>query len=169
MIDNSHGGLSSMLVRTAVEMHTDYGNCMWNTITSPSESDKIIDGCVSTICRITMENEAIRHLRQNPRPDWDVTPEICKIYPSKVAFTTWNVSSNKTNSSVATLTYPDGTIKVLRHSITGMGGTNIDIIDVIDGDIVVDILINDYTTYQYIINKNTVPRLTDVYQPRILP
>ena len=169
MIDNSHGGLSSMLVRGAVEMHTDYGNCTWNTITSPSESDKIVDGCVSTICRITVENDAIRSVRHTPRPDWEVTPEVCEIYPSKVAFTTWNVSSDGTNTSVATLTYPDGTIKVLRHSITGMGGTNIDIIDVIDGDIVVDILINDHTTYQYIINKNTISRLTDVYQPRILP
>ena len=169
MIDNSHGGLSSMLVREAVEMHTDYGNCTWNTITSPSESDKIVDGCVSTICRITMENDAIRSVRHTPRPDWGITPETCEIYPSKVAFTTWNVSSSQTNSSVATLTYPDGTVQELRHTVSEMGNANVDIIDVIGGDIMVNIQINDHTTYQYIINKNTVSRLTDVYQPRILP
>ena len=156
-----------MIVRGGVEIHTDYGNCAWNTVTSPCESDKIVDGCVASICRITIENDAIRAIRHTPRPDWGYCPEECETNMSKVAFVTWNSSSSSNNHSVATLTYPDGTIKILEQSVSGIGDNRVDIIDVIDGDIDVEISINNRPPMHYVINKNTVDKFIDVYQPRI--
>lgn len=165
MIKHSNGGFSNVLVRTAEQMHTDYGNCTWNTITSPSESDKIIDGCVSTIARVTIPNDEVRSMRKIPRPDWTYDPESCPNDTSKVAFVTWNCSSDGTNYSEARLTYPDGRVYTIRHAVDRISTNMYNIIDVIDGDILVEIFLNNKLINKLIINKDNVSNLLDVYQP----
>ncbi len=165
MVNLSDGGFSNLIVRSAEEMHSDYGRCTWNTLTSPSESDKIIDGCVSTISRITIPTDGVRAERLKPRPDWRSVPEACPNVYSKVAFVTWNSSTSTTNNSIAKLTYPDGTTKILEHTVYGMGGNNVTLIDTIDGDIQIEITLNGHNTMNFIINKDTINGLSDVYQP----
>jgi FkbM family methyltransferase len=167
MVKISDGGFSNLIVRGSEEMHLDYGNCSWNTVTSPCESDKIVDGCVSSICRITIEDEEIRSTRHMPRPDWTHSPESCETNMSKVAFITWNLGSSSTNSAVAKFTYPNGAVKILEQTVSGIGANRVDIIDVIDGGINVEISVNNRPATHHVINKNTVDKLTDVYQPRI--
>jgi len=165
MVQTSEDGFTNVIVKSSDELHSNYGKSMWNTITSPAESDKIVNGCVSSMCRITIPNDAIRAIRHLPRPDWTTSPESCQTDTSKVAFVTWNCSTESENHSTAKLTYPDGTVKILEHTIAGMSGYEIDIVDLIDGDIVVDITLNNHSATSIIINKDSVSKLTDVYQP----
>jgi len=167
MVKISDGGFSNLVVKCGTELHSDYGACSWNTVTSPCESDKIVDGCVSSICRITIEDDMIRSIRHKPRPDWEHSPESCETNTSNVAFVTWNSSSSLTNTAFAKLTYPDGTVKTIGQTVSGMGDNRIDIIDVIDGDINVEISLNGRSPSHHVINKDTVHKFIDVYQPRI--
>jgi FkbM family methyltransferase len=166
MIKISEGGFSNLIVKTGTELHSDYGNCSWNTLTSPSESDKIVDGCVSTISKVTIESDEIRALRSTPRPEWEYSPESCEIDMSKVAFVTWNSSSSMPNRAVAKFTYPDGTVRTIEHVINGINDNRVDLIDVVDGDINVEISLNGRTSTHHIVNKNTIPKFVDVYQKR---
>lgn len=165
MIKNSDGGFSNLITRSAEEMHSDYGGCTWNTLTSPSESDKIVDGCVSTLSRITIASDAVKAERKKPRPDWYAVPEACPIDYSKFAFVTWNSSTSSTNNSIAKLTYPDGRVETITHTVSGMGGNKVNLVDIIDGNIEVEITLNDHSKTYFTINKNTVEELIDVYQP----
>jgi hypothetical protein len=109
----------------------------------------------------------IRSIRHKPRPDWEHSPESCETNTSNVAFVTWNSSSSLTNTAFAKLTYPDGTVKTIGQTVSGMGDNRIDIIDVIDGDINVEISLNGRSPSHHVINKDTVHKFIDVYQPRI--
>lgn len=164
MVKISDGGFSNVLVKSAESMHSNYGECVWNTVTSSSESDKIVDGCVATISRITIANDVIRAERKKPRPDWHVTPENCPVDTSRVAFVTWNSSTSSNNSAIAQLMYPDGTTKTIEHKVTGMGGNQVSMIDIVDGNIEIEIILNGHHKTQFTINANTLSNLIDVYQ-----
>jgi len=170
MVKHSDEGFSELIVKPAEQMHTDYGeygSCSWNTITSPTESDKMVNGCMSAMCRITIPNDSIRELRSSrkPRPEWEVSPESCNNDSSKVAFVTWNCSSDEYHSSIARITYPDGTVNTIEHKIAGMGDHKIDVVDLIDGTISIEVIIDDTVKKKFEINKNTISSLSDVYQP----
>lgn len=164
VIKHSDGGFSNVIVKSAESMHSNYGNCVWNTVTSSSESDKIIDGCVSTISRITMTTDAIRAERHKPRTNWSVTPESCPTDVSRVAFVTWNSSTSSTNYATVKLTYPDGSVHYIEHRVEGMGDNRVNIIDMVDGNIEAEITLNGHHQIYFTLNKDNVTNLIDVYQ-----
>jgi len=164
VIKSSEGGLSNVVVKPANSIHTDYGDSVWNTITSPVESKKLINGCVSTLCRVTITTDGITSMKGTPRPDWKFDPEACDTDTSKVAFITWNCSSDAQNHSVAKITYPDGTITLYEHNISGPNQNQATVIDVMDGDMNIEITLNGDVKTNFTINRNTLHELSSVYQ-----
>jgi len=151
VIKKSDGEFSNLVVKDAPYMHTDFGDCRWNTIMTPLESEKIIDGFISSVHRITYKLDASE------------IPEVCPNYDSKVAIITWNCSSSNENVSDIKITYSDGTIEEFTHKINGTNGHLIKIIPLTDDDTIVDMLINGHSTKKFILNRNTIPHLNDVY------
>lgn len=152
MIRNSKEGVNSFLIKDSQLMHTDYGNCLWNTITTPLESDKIHKGTTAGVFRVTIPQE------NNPQP------ENCPVDNTKLALITWNISTEGKNSATYIVTYPDGSVKEFTHEVIGQNGSQREYIDLFDEDLLIEVTQGD-NTQQFKYNKNTILQCDNVYHP----
>jgi FkbM family methyltransferase len=152
MIKFSNNGFNNIIVKDAPFMHTDFGNCEWNTIMTPVESKKIVNGFVASMHKITTFVGK------------DIKPENSPVNNNQAAFITWNCSSSNLNKSKAKITYPSGKVQIIDHVVNGINDNKVDIIELENEDINVEISINEHSTKHFKINKDSVFYLTDVYQ-----
>ena len=151
VIKTSDGDFSNLIVKDAPYMHTDFGDCRWNTIMTPLESEKIIDGFISSVHRITYKSGT------------SDAPEACPNDDSKVSIITWNCSSSNENISDIKIYHPNGEVEEVIHKINGTNGHLIKIISLTNEDTIVDMVINGHSNKRFILNKNTISNLNDVY------
>jgi FkbM family methyltransferase len=133
MVRNSPKGENNLILKDAPFMWTDFGNCMWNTVTTPIESDQIINGVVASLFRITNN-------------------------PSQLALITWNASTEGLRNAKYKITFPNGEIKNFTHNIQGINSHHIDIIDLQKEDIQINIEYADITT-TYLVNIKNISNL----------
>ena len=152
MIKISDGGFDNLIVKDAPFMHTDFGNCLWNTIMTPLESEKIYDGFISSVHRIAYNDGNVNR-----------SPQEKPFYDSKVAIITWNCSSSNSNVSKIKITYPTGQFEEFSHHIDGTNSHLIKFLEITDTDTQIDITMNDAVHKTFIVNKTNIEKLKDVY------
>jgi len=139
MIKNSEGGESNLLIRPAESLYTDFGNCLWNTISTPTESDKIKNNYVAAPFKFTNNN-------------------------SKVALITWNISTEGTRSANYKIIPPNGEIITFSHTITGDNSHDIYILDLQQEDTQIEINYGGVLK-TYSLNTENVSYLDNTYTP----
>lgn len=152
MFKTSKDGFSQIIAKDAPYMHTDFGSCLWNTVMTPLESNRIVDGFMTSLHRLTKPSRE------------GLSVEISERDDSKVALITWNCSSSNRNKSTIRVTLPSGEVKLYEHIIEGANDHRIELFDLGEQDLVAEFLINDRVTKSITVNKNNVYTLTDVYQ-----
>jgi FkbM family methyltransferase len=139
MIKNSEGGKSNLLIKPAEFLHTDFGNCLWNTIITPTESDKIKNNYVAAPFKFTNNN-------------------------SKVVLITWNCSTEETRSANYKIIFPNGETITFNHTITGDNGHDIYILNLQQEDTQIEINYGGVLK-TYSLNTKNVSYLDNTYTP----
>jgi FkbM family methyltransferase len=138
MIKNSQGGVDNIILKNAPFMYTDFGNCLWNTVTTPIESSQIQNGYVAAPFQIPTDN-------------------------SKIALITWNISTENFREAYYEITLPNKEIINFTHKIEGINSHEIYLLDLQEQDTQIKITYGNVVNVFNLTKQNVFKTVFNTY------
>jgi FkbM family methyltransferase len=152
-------GTNNIIIKDAPFMYTDFGNCKWNTVMTPLESESIYDKFISSIFRVCHPSPFVHNL---PISEYGHDVDI-----TQAAIVTWNCCTEELRSAFITIEYPNGDFKTIKHETNWYNDHKVEIIDIPkEGDINVNIKIGEVEKH-YVINQNNIKNAIHFYKKHI--
>ena len=142
-------GLEDIIVKTPEDLEREFPKTYWNSVTSPAESDSIIDGFFSSIFKVS-DNKKYEDERN------------AEVNNNLFAIVTWNCSSSKENISKITIN-KNGKKETFYQKVLGDNSHDYKIFDLDSEDIEIEISMNDKNSKSYIVNKNNIESLNNIF------
>jgi hypothetical protein len=149
LIRSSEGGFDNLVNKPASVIHTEFPGSSWNTLISPSESDLIVDGFISSVHRVGNWIEGI-------------DPQYTPIDNSKFAIITWNCSSENHNKSIIKILRNNQEPQILEHELFNSNDNGVEVFDLTEENVEVQITMNDNETKSVIINKDNIHLVNNI-------
>lgn len=149
ILRNSKDGFNNLIVKDSQDLYLDFPNAAWNTLISPSESDHILNGFVSSIHKVAYKVEGIQE-------------QYCPIDKNKFSIISWNCSTRNENKSIITILKKDKDPEIIEHYLTGENSHKITIIDLDNEEVEIRIKMNDYNYKTFFVNPNNIDSVTNI-------
>jgi len=143
IIKFSEGGFDNLITKPSSAMFTEFPESSWNTIISPSESDLIMDGFISSVHRVGYKVEGI-------------DPQQAPVDNTKFAIITWNCSSENNNKSIVKILRNNQEPQIIEHNLCSSNDNYVETFDLTEENVEVQITMNNNQTKSVIINKNNI-------------
>ena len=130
IVRSSEGGFDNVVNKQANIKFDDFPDSSWNTLISPSESDLIIDGFISSIHRVGYTVEG-------------VDPQYTPTDNTKFAIITWNCSSENNNKSIVKILRNNQEPQIIEHNLYSSNDNYVETFDLTEENVEVQITMND--------------------------
>jgi hypothetical protein len=142
-------GLEDIIVKSPEDLENDFPKTYWNSITSSAESDSIVDGFFSSVFKVS-DNKKYEDER------------YAEVNNNLFAIVTWNCSSSNENISKITIN-KNGEKETFYQKVIGNNSYDYKIFDLDNQDIEIEITMNDKNCKLYIVNKNNIESLNNIF------